>query len=232
MGKIYANQTLEEFLSRATILTNGCWISPTSTTVRVKYNGEPLYLIRAIFDAFNLNYNGRIVRSCKNNKCINPKHLWSPTKEEKFWSSVYVGDSNECWEWKSLSGTVEYADTSFNGISEHAHRIAYRITFGDILEGMCVCHHCDNPPCCNPNHLFLGTHQDNIDDRERKNRNKLPYSKGENHGIAKLSEREIVEIRNLYINGDYSYRKLADMFGVSFGNIRKIIKKETWAWLE
>jgi len=226
-------RSLEDFLKRIdTSNPEICWISPTSTQVNVFYSGKPTYLIRAIFDYFGKPYNRIAIRTCKNSRCINPNHLLSPTKEEIFWMNVFIGDDNECWEWKSLSGTNQYGNTRFDGKGYSTHRLAYKLFYGNLPDDLYVLHKCDNPPCCNPNHLFLGTHQDNVDDREAKNRNKLPHSKGEDHGLSKLTVDQVRLIRTYYNNGGWSYRRLAQKFGVSFGNIRKIVKRETWNWLK
>lgn len=151
---------------------------------------------------------------------------------QDFWGKIDIENSIKvCWEWKGKRGTKEYAETRWHGKSIRCHRKAYELWYGDIPEGMLVCHKCDNPPCCNPYHLFLGTHQDNVDDRERKGRNKMPHSKGEEHGIHKLTESQVLEIVKLYYRGNYSYYSLADKYNVSFSNIRKIITGQTWGWL-
>lgn len=150
----------------------------------------------------------------------------------RFWDSVIIKSPDECWEWRSKAGTGKRAYTSHNGKAWSASRLSWYLTNGEIPEGMCVCHKCDNPPCVNPSHLFLGTHQENVDDRERKGRNKLPGSKGEEHGLHKLTRDEVYAIRNLYSSSPHTYRSLARMFGVSFGEIRKIVKRQTWAWLD
>lgn len=153
--------------------------------------------------------------------------------EDNFWNNVAVGNPNECWEWKSKSGTREYAETKWHGKYTSCHRKAYELfTKSTIADGYEICHTCDNPPCCNPHHLFAGTRQDNVDDRERKGRNQLPHSRGEEHGTHKLTEEEVLEIVYLYYKvGGHSYYSLAGLFGVSFGNIRKIVLGETWGWL-
>ena len=93
----------------------------------------------------------------------------------------------------------EYAETRWLGKNIQCHRKAFELFYKkDIPEKYEVCHKCDNPSCCNPHHLFLGTHQDNIDDREKKGRNKLPHCLGEKHGLHKLTETQVKEIRKLY----------------------------------
>lgn len=137
---------------------------------------------------------------------------------------------NSCWEWRSKSGTGKRAYTSYKNKAWSASRLAWTLSFGEIPDGLCVCHICDNPPCCNPNHLFLGTQQDNVDDRERKGRNKLPHSLGEEHGQSKLTEVQVLSIRKEYVAGE-TYRSLAKKYGVTFGAIRNIVKYRTWGWL-
>lgn len=75
-----------------------------------------------------------------------------------------------CWQWKGSSNKDGYGTTRYMGKSIMAHRLSFLLHGGEIPDGMCVLHSCDNPPCVNPDHLFLGTHQDNMDDMARKGR--------------------------------------------------------------
>jgi len=88
--------------------------------------------------------------------------------EARFWSNVIKGDG--CWKWKLSHSQRGYGVFSINGKQYTAHRLAYTWMIGPIPEGLFVCHHCDNPGCCRPDHLFLGTHQDNMEDARRKGR--------------------------------------------------------------
>jgi hypothetical protein len=91
---------------------------------------------------------------------------------------------------------------------------------------MLVCHHCDNPPCVNIEHLFLGTPGDNARDRAMKRRgNSL---KGSRHPSARLGAAEVAEIRRLYAMGGYSYRQLEQIFGVSYVQIGRIVRGDGW----
>lgn len=91
--------------------------------------------------------------------------------EERLLAKVNKTDSG-CWEWTGCSTKFGYGKTTVNGVSEYTHRLSYKYFKGLIGEGLCVCHKCDNPKCFNPDHLFLGTHQDNIKDKIAKGRSR------------------------------------------------------------
>lgn len=223
--------TFEQYMSEASNNRSGeCWISSYGR-ISVIYNNEKTYITNAIFDFYSKIYDGTVRRSCGNIRCVNPEHLMN--RVESFWSNVDVtSDVSSCWEWKSKKGTNDYAETRHNGISVMSHRMAYELFYKiKIPDGLFACHKCDNPPCCNPRHIFLGTRQDNTDDRELKGRNKIPRLCGESHGQHKLLETDIVEIRSLYKTGAYSYALLSKIYKVSFGQIRNIVKRKQWAWL-
>ncbi len=135
---------------------------------------------------------------------------------ERFWEKVTKSPTG-CWLWQGYISRLGYG--MFMG--KHAHRIAWELTKGPISPNLDVCHHCDNPPCVNPSHLFLGTASDNLKDSVRKGR--LNHS-GERNGNAKLTETLIREIRSSVL----TIRNLATRFGVSETNISSIQKGLTW----
>jgi hypothetical protein len=115
-----------------------------------------------------------------------------------------------------------------------AHRLSWSIHFGPVPEGLYVCHHCDNKRCVRPDHLFLGTPQENIDDAMKKgrmnngDRRNRPYKRGVEHHNSKLTPRDIVVIRKLLSKKIYQ-RTIADRFGVNRRVIWQIKHRLTWA---
>lgn len=103
---------------------------------------------------------------------------------KRFWSRVAVGEADECWEWRVAKNSDKYGNFWIHDRSWRAHRVAWILTYGPIPNGLLVCHKCDNPGCCNPYHLFLGTSKDNQIDSARKGRQ-----------AAKLTEEDVLKIR-------------------------------------
>lgn len=155
--------------------------------------------------------------------------------ELEFWQRVdRKGRSEEeCWEWigyrnKPQKYILSYGRVYMGPKLLNAHRVAWIITHGEVPKGMLVCHKCDNPPCCNPNHLFLGTHADNVRDCVRKKR-KNPVH-GERQWCAILSESDVREIRRRYVfrGGKNSTLGLAKEFGVDRSTITAITTGRIW----
>jgi len=138
---------------------------------------------------------------------------------ERFWDKVDVGKPDECWEWRA-SKRWGYGQHYMHECMWQAHRVAWILTFGAIPEGLLVCHHCDNPGCCNPYHLFLGTQADNLRDAARKGRL-----------FKKLTEGDVEKIRKLLVEGDLQSYEIANLFDVHECVISHIKHGRTWSWL-
>ena len=109
-----------------------------------------------------------------------------------------------------------------------AHRVSWELSIGTIPQGLHVLHSCDNPPCVNPAHLFLGTNDDNIADRHRKGRSRGGSLKGEAHPNSRLSAQDVLHIRNGLAAGESLY-DMATHFGVTESHIWRIGKRKAWA---
>lgn len=151
------------------------------------------------------------------------------TAVERFLSLIEKTDS--CWLWTGSKKGKGYGSFYVGPTQKDrmvAHRYAYQQFVGPIPEGLFVCHHCDNPACCNPEHLFVGTHSDNMKDMAAKGRHHgLPTAKGKKFA-AKLNPEKVAEIRSLHARGA-SYGELSEKFGVTSQNIGCICRRKTWA---
>jgi len=143
---------------------------------------------------------------------------------KRFWEKVNVGDGDQCWNWNASVDTNGRGRIAYNSKLVGSHRVAYTFMCGKIPEGMFVCHTCDNPLCCNPNHLFIGTHDDNMQDMVNKNRS---HHNGEKSSKAKLTLEEVKDIRDMYNNGE-TQTKLAMKFDACQSVISRIIRNKTW----
>jgi hypothetical protein len=157
------------------------------------------------------------------------------TKEQKsirFWNKVIkpINNKNYCWLWAgsvSKSGYGNYYNTG-------THRFAYQDLTGPIPKGYVIMHSCDNKLCVNPKHLSIGTFKDNSIDMKNKKRNAVFL--GEDHGNAKLTEKDVLYIRSNYIKGNRwkpgNSEQLADRFGIHRSHIYAISNNKKWQWLE
>jgi len=145
----------------------------------------------------------------------------------RFWRMVDKKGTDECWTWTGVRHKEGYGRFRYDGKFISSHRYSYLLHFGrdSIPEGMQVCHKCDNPPCCNPSHFFLGTKKDNSDDRDIKGRNVNLV--GEAHGSAILTELKVIEIRTLAATGG-KHRDLAVQFGISKSAVSAIVSRRLW----
>jgi hypothetical protein len=136
----------------------------------------------------------------------------------------------ECHIWTAAASKKGYGKFVFEGRTwELAHRVAYKLYSGPIPDGLSVLHRCDNPYCVNPRHLYLGTYKDNAIDREVRNRGNHVYGMG--HGRNKLTNSQVLEIRDLHDTGKYSCFRLASIYGVNRKTVNDIVNRKIWKTL-
>lgn len=157
---------------------------------------------------------------------------WTDALKKRFWAYVKIGETNECWSW--IGGRFErgYGQFRLGKKKVKAHRTALELANGQPLaHGMKALHSCDNPPCCNPAHIWEGTTSDNAIDSFRKGRGarfNLPIKYGEENPAAKLCSGQVLEIRALKQSG-MSLGKLSIVYCVSKSQIANIVKRKSWA---
>lgn len=161
-------------------------------------------------------------RACSNRARHDPVEI-------RFWNFVQKGAPNECWEWKGAKQQKGYGSYLFQGKGSKSSRVAWILTHGPIADGLHVLHNCpgkDNPACCNPAHLYLGTHLRNMLDIGLKGQRQS--ARGETVGSAKLTEAMVRDARRLYKTGGESIKGLARRFGVSQRAMQFILRGKTW----
>lgn len=166
--------------------------------------------------------NSKVTCKCGNILCVLPAHMQiikkvtspdinrEPKPKQGFWD--FVDRKGSCWIWRGRKSEKGYG---VFGDNKKAHRVAYELVKGAIPEGMFVCHHCDNPPCVNPDHLFLSDAQGNMNDMWEKGR-----------GYTKLTDAQVREIRQKYVESRIGQRKLAEEYGVTQPQIGYIVRGE------
>lgn len=150
---------------------------------------------------------------------------------QRFESRWMAEPMSGCWLWFGCQSKADgRGRISINGKEEYAPRVSWLIHRGAIPEGLCVLHACDNPPCVNPDHLFLGTLVDNWDDMRRKGRGDC--GRGSGNGLAKLREEDVREIRRFHQRSGLSVceasRRLTKRFKVHPVTIEYILRGRTW----
>lgn len=136
-----------------------------------------------------------------------------------FWSRVRVGAPHECWPWIGPLTDRSYGKTHYDGKERRSHQVAFFLRNGFWAKPFTL-HTCDNPPCCNPGHLFQGTPADNSADMARKGRAWKP--KGQLHPNYRLPDDQIEKIRALAVSGAISQKVIGERFGVHQGYVSQI----------
>lgn len=155
----------------------------------------------------------------------------SQHQEEVFWSKVAITeDHRECWPWIGAKKPKGYGNVRINKKYLLTHRIAFQLANGPIPSGLIVCHICDNPSCCNPAHLMLGTVKSNYLDMLIKKRDRPMKNRafGIRNSNSKLTDSDVLSIRSSYKQGCLNQYELAKKFNVSQTTIGCVVRRETW----
>jgi len=143
--------------------------------------------------------------------------------KDRLINSIKVDIRTGCWNWTECFTRGGYGNISIYGIQTRAHRVSYAFFKKAIPGSMFVLHKCDNPSCINPEHLFLGTQQDNMDDMVIKGR--------QGKGNSKLTEEDVKDIRLLLDTTNTTMTRLGEMFGVCANTIGRIHRRKIWRHL-
>ncbi len=155
-------------------------------------------------------------------------HNSSVSPHLRFTRNIKIDEATQCWEWQAARTEAGYGLFLVNRKLVYAHRFSYENFNGPIPVGMHICHSCDNPPCCNPAHLFPGTDADNLADMHSKGRGYIPSPlRGEQNFNARLTESDIREIRQLHARGQTGV-SLSLQFNVRTTTISAIVNHKSW----
>lgn len=139
-------------------------------------------------------------------------HIRKLSVIDRFMDKVFIDLNSGCWLWTTYTTSKGYGAFYLKGKNRRAHRASWEIHNGNIPSGFSVLHKCDIPSCVNPKHLFLGTNQDNVDDKVKKGRQS--HAKGEKHGICKLNDFQVRVIKRLLSFGTMTQKEIGDIFNV------------------
>lgn len=172
----------------------------------------------AVAIAARTGFSVNSIRLVSNKNGISLKRPKITTQNIKDFVSV---TESGCWEWQFCRTQAGYGMLRYGGRSVYSHRRAWELFKGKLPASTQVLHHCDNPPCCNPEHLFLGTQRDNMQDAKKKGRTAYGFK-------AKLTWDQVRSIREHYKTEGTTCRTLAEKFGVSAQNISEIVRGILW----
>jgi len=207
-------------------------IKPTDDEIRVYYLGDNMsaykiadllgvssHFVYVALRRMGITRDANVARRMSNKK----------DPQRRFMNRIEVVPETGCWEWQGKLGPFGYGGFSIGGKTTTAHRAGWRLFKGDVPKNIEVCHKCDNPKCVNPDHMFLGTHEENMKDAWQKERfANRRILRGEGIGTSKLTDYDVLEIRRLRSGEGKTMEEIAIMFDVTKGTIWKVISGRSW----
>ena len=148
----------------------------------------------------------------------------------RFWSKVQKQSPDSCWEWQAYTNKNGYGWMYVDGASRPSHRVSALLNnlIDSLSNPLHVLHRCDNPKCCNPKHLFLGTNKENVADRVSKGRTRSVSKHGEANGMSKLTKEQVGQIRGLYFAAQFSQSQLARKYGIRQSHVSRLVNQVRW----
>lgn len=149
--------------------------------------------------------------------------------EARFWARVKQDAGDACWLWTgSRQSPVRYGRLLVEGQRVYAHRFSWILHYGMIPDGLYVLHQCDTPPCVRPDHLFLGTHSDNMQDMRSKGRQRITHQRGATHYKTRLTADDARALVHLHYAEGWSYPRLGRRYGMTHQGVLNICHGKTW----
>jgi hypothetical protein len=202
--------------NRVQIDDHGCWIMQVgkreSGKCRILFDKKriPAHIASYTICNAEIPKGSEVRQTCKNLDCCNPEHLFLNEKPmQTYIRENSTPNENGCWIWNLAKSTRGYGKCLFKALG--AHRVSYEAFKGKIPKEKYVCHKCDVKACVNPDHLWVGTCKENVQDAKSKGR--LPDQRGLNSKSAKLTESQVKEIRAL--KGKVTYEKIGKIYNIA-----------------
>lgn len=168
---------------------------------------------------------------------VTGRFIQTQTTTQKFLEKIDVDKTSHCWTWTAQKDKDGYGTMMVNINHKQkrmrAHRLSWQLyNHKEVPKGLLVLHHCDNPSCVNPDHLFLGTAKDNTQDMVKKGRKGYNNIGGERHPKARLDNEKVIQIRELYATKKYTQKELGKIFKVGGRQIGYIVNNQSWRNIE
>lgn len=181
----------------------------------------------AYYDLYNtyINRHGVFINGIKTEPT---KKVMEEYNKRRFWSKVAISQEDLCWEWLAGKCSGGYGTIRFNGKKDSSNRVAYLLHYGIDPKELYVLHTCDNRACCNPKHLFLGTHTDNMQDMAAKGRTGTKV--GIESRYAKISEKDVFGILKLKEEGN-CYASISRRYSITPEQVSNICRGKSWKHL-